>query len=40
MENSEGLDFRENIQSSRVFCTDSVDTKIVGLPQPGGVVDT
>jgi hypothetical protein len=40
MENSEALDFSENIQSSRVFYADSCDTAIVGIPQLGGGVDT
>ena len=34
------VDFSESIQSSRVFYTDSGDTKIVGLPPLGGGVDT
>ena len=40
MENSEALDFCENIKSGRVFYTDFRDIKIVRLPQLGGGVDT
>ena len=35
-ENSRALDFCLNIQSGRVFYTDSNDIKIVGLSQLGG----
>ena len=40
MGNSGALDFSENIQSGRVFHTDSNDIKIVGLSQLGGGADT
>ena len=39
MENSEALHFCENLESGRVFYTDSCDTKIVGLTQFCGGVD-
>mgnify|MGYP003333610307 CR=1 FL=1 len=39
MENSGALDLSGNLQSGRVFCTDSGDSRIIGLSQLGGGVD-